>query len=52
MSIMYICLIGLLSLRPPLLQFQLRALPLVCVLFALFLLFIVVFSGEPRQKQG
>ena len=28
------------------------ALLLVCVLFVLFLLFIVVLSGEPRQKQG
>ena len=25
---------------------------LVCVLFVLFLLFVVILSGEPRQKQG
>ena len=36
----------------PVLQFQLPALLLVCVLFILFLLFVVVLSGEPRQKQG
>ena len=24
----------------------------VCVLFVLFLLFLVVLSGEPKQKQG
>ena len=51
-SIVYICLIRILALRPPVLQFQLPALLLVCVLFVLFLLFVVVLSGEPRQKQG
>ena len=50
--IVYICLIRILALRPPVLQFQLPALLLVCVLFVLFLLFVVVLSGEPRQKQG
>ena len=43
------CLIRILALRPPVLQFQLPALLLVCVLF---LLFVVVLSGEPKQKQG
>ena len=33
-------------------QFQLPSLLLFCVLFVLFLLFVVVLSGEPRQKQG
>ena len=28
------------------------ALLFVCVLFVLFFLFVVVVSGEPRQKQG
>ena len=51
-SIVYICLIGILALRPPVLQFQLPALLLVCVFFVLFLLFVVVLSDEPRQKQG
>ena len=50
--IVYICLIRILALRPPVLQFQLPALPLVCVLFVLFLLFVVVLSGEPSLKQG
>ena len=50
-SIVYICLIRILSLRSPVLQFQLTALLLVCVLFFFVLLFIVVLSGEPRQKQ-
>ena len=49
---MSICLIRILALRPPALQFQLPSLLLVCVLFVLFLLFIVVLSGEPKQKQG
>ena len=51
-SIVYICVIHTLVLRPPVLQFQLPALLLICVLFVLFLLFVVVLSGEPRQKQG
>ena len=38
------------ALRPPVLQFQLPA--LLLVIFALFFLFVVVLSGEPRQKQG
>ena len=38
--------------RPHVLQFQLPSLLLVCVLFVLFLLLVVVLSGEPRQKQG
>ena len=51
-AVLSICLIRILALRPPVLQFQLPALLLVCVLFVLFLLFVVVLSGEPRQKQG
>ena len=35
-SILYICLIRILALRSPVLQFQLPALLLVCVLFVLF----------------
>ena len=31
---------------------QLPALLFVCVLFVLFLLFVVVLSGEPNQNQG
>ena len=46
------CLIRILALRPPVLQFQLPSLLLVCVLFVLFLLFGVVLSGEPKQMQG
>ena len=49
---MSICLIRILALRPPVLQFQLPSLLLVCVLFVLVLLFVVVLSGEPKQKQG
>ena len=52
MSILSICLIRILAWRLPVLQFQLPALLLVCVLFVLFLLFVAVLSGEPRQKQG
>ena len=51
-SIGSICFIRVLALRPPVLQFELPALLLVCVLFVLFLLFVIVLSGEPRQKQG
>ena len=51
-SIVSICLIRILALRPPVLQFQLPALLLMCVLFVLFLLFVIALSGEPRQKQG
>ena len=47
-----ICLIRILALRPSILQFQLPALFLVCVLLVLFVLIVVVLSGEPRQKQG
>ena len=36
----------------PALQFQVPALPFVCVLFVLFLLFVVILSGEPKQKLG
>ena len=51
-AVVSICLIRNLALRPPVLQFQLPSLLLVCVLFVLFLLFVVVLSGEPKQKQG
>ena len=40
------------SMRSPVLQFQLPTLLLVCVLLVLFVLIVLVFSGEPRQKQG
>ena len=33
-------------------SYQLPALLSVCVLFVLFFLFVVVVSGEPKQKQG
>ena len=33
-------------------QCQLPALLFVCVLLALFLLFVFVLSGEPKQNQG
>ena len=49
---MSIWLIRILTLRPPVLQFQLPSLLLVCVLFVLFLLFVVVLCDEPKQKQG
>ena len=49
---MSLCLIRILALRPPVLQIQLPALLLVFVSFVLFLLFVVVLSGEPRQKQA
>ena len=51
-AVVSICLIRILALRPPVLQFKLSSLFLACVLFVLFLLFVVVLSGEPRQKQG
>ena len=41
----------ILALLPPALQFQLPALLFVCVLFVLFLLFLVVLSGDPKLKQ-
>ena len=34
------------------LSIQLPALLFVCALFVLFLLFVVVLSGEPKQNQG
>ena len=39
----------ILALWPPVLPFQLPALPFVCVLFSLF---GVVLSGKPKKKQG
>ena len=48
---MSICLIRIIALRSPVLQFQLPALLLICVLLVLFVLIAVVFSGEARQKQ-
>ena len=43
-----ICLIRILALSSPVLQFQLP----VCVLLVLFVLIVVVLSGEPRQTKG
>ena len=42
----------ILALWPPSLQCQLPALLFVCVLFVLFLLFVVVLSGHLKQNQG
>ena len=42
----------IIALWPPALQYQLSALHFVCVLFVLFLLFIIDLSGEPKQNQG
>ena len=42
----------ILALWPPALQFQLPALFFVCVLFVLYLLFVDVLSGEPKQTKG
>ena len=44
----------ILALWPPVLQYQLPALLFVCFIRFVFLvfLFVVVVSGEPRQKQG
>ena len=36
----------------PVRRYQLPTLLFVCVLFVLFFLFVVVVSGEPKQKQG
>ena len=50
-----LCLVVLckiLALWPPAPQYQIHAQLFVCVLFILFMLFIVVLSGEPRQNQG
>ena len=52
MYIVSICRVCDLALWPPALQYQLPALPFVCVLFVLLLLFVVVLSGEPRQNHG
>ena len=43
---------GIVALWPPALQCQLPALFFVCALFVLFLLSVVVLSGEPKQNQG
>ena len=42
----------ILALWPPAIQYQLPALFFVCVLFVLFLLFVIVLSGEPKHNQG
>ena len=42
----------ILALWPPVLQFQLPALLFVGISFVLFLLFVLVLSGEQKQKQG
>ena len=51
-SIVSNCLVCDLAVWPPTLQYQLPSLRFVCVLFVLFLLFVVVLSGEPKQNQG
>ena len=53
-SVFAVCifLYVILALWPPVLQFQLPALLFVCVLYVLFLLYVVVLSGKPKQKQG
>ena len=53
--VVLLCLFDLhviLALWPPAFQFQPPALFFVCVLFVLFLLFVVVLSGELKQNQG
>ena len=47
---MSICLVCDLALWPPALQFQLPALLFVFVVVVLFLLFLVVLSGEPKTE--
>ena len=42
----------ILALWPPALQCQLPALLFAYFLFVLFLLFVVVLSGDPKQNQG
>ena len=42
----------ILALWPPVLQFQLPALLFVCALFVLVLLFVLILSGESKQRQG
>ena len=42
----------ILAVWPPVLQYRLPALVFFCILFVLFLLFIVVMPGEPKQNQG
>ena len=42
----------ILALRSLAFQYQLPALLFVCVLFVSFLKFVVVLSGEPKQKKG
>ena len=51
-AVVSICSVCDFSIVTPTLQCQLSALLFVCVLFVLFLLFVVVLSGEPKQKQG
>ena len=40
------------ALWPPILQCKLPALLFVCISFTLFLLFVFVLSGEPKQNHG
>ena len=42
----------ILALLPSALQYQLTALLFVCVLFVLFLLFVVVVLGEPNGTKS
>ena len=39
----------ILALWPSAFQYQMPALLFVCVVFVLFLLFVVILSGEPKQ---
>ena len=56
MSIVYFCLIGFLALRPPVLQFQLRALPLVCVfirfVFVVYSCFVFLVNQGRSKGEG
>ena len=48
-SICLVCDFSIVTTCP---SIQLPTLLFVCVLFVLFLLFVVVFFGKPKQKQG
>ena len=51
-STVYTCLVCNSSIVATCPSIQLLDLLFACVLFVLFLLFVVVLSGKPRQKQG
>ena len=50
--VVFICFVRDFSIMATYLTCQLPALLFVCVLFVLFLLFVVVLFGEPGQNQG